>query len=94
MKQEVIQAAEKYAYDIDNAKSKLDEITAKKVFKETINNLFSLQDVGYCLPDKETMISEMKKVVEVNYKYNTEIEKANFRIGWQEYDLWLKNRYK
>lgn len=65
-----------------------------ETYLESKEKQFSLQGVGCSLPDKETMISEMHKIVKVNYKHNTEIEKANFRIGWQEHYLWLNNRDK
>lgn len=46
--------ADKYATDLDNAITKKDDLTAKRTFKEGIENLFSLYGVVKSLNTDET----------------------------------------
>ena len=85
----------KWLEDLEDYKQlKVETKIIIKLCKKIEEQQLITTDVGCSLPDKETMISEMHKIVKVNYKHNTEIEKANFRIGWQEHYLWLNNRNK
>tara|TARA_R110000737_G_scaffold234568_1_gene247472 strand:+ start:403 stop:684 length:282 start_codon:yes stop_codon:yes gene_type:complete len=85
----------KWLEDLEDYKQlKVETKIIIKLCKKIEEQQLITTDVGCSLPDKETMISEMHKIVKVNYKHNTEIEKANFRIGWQEHYLWLNNGNK
>ena len=62
---------------------------------EALNDLkkaINFTDSSLQLPSVEESIIEMDKIVKNNYQENTEIEKANFRIGWQEHYIWLRNK--
>ncbi len=48
-----------------------------------------LCEVSRSLPTHKEILSKMDYLVEKHYSKNTEIEKANFRIGWQECFSWL-----
>ena len=76
-----------------------DDVTYNQIAVEQaieLNNLFELRKVGVSLPTHKELLSKMDNLVEKNYSKQTEIEKANFRIGWQECFSWiaLKNVYE